>query len=135
MNVEERPGYYYKQVAKTFGSYVSIFDGTTKYEIGKTLHQSAKPSHEGGYYVYASLEEAIFADIPRKKGGMFIAPRTVLQVLCWGTRIDYDNGKIAFEYLKPVADMGFPTGYLSTCLLYTSPSPRDRQKSRMPSSA
>ena len=25
--------------------------------------------------------------------------------------------------------------YSSTCLLYTSPSPRDRQKSRMPSSA
>ena len=28
-----------------------------------------------------------------------------------------------------------PVGYLFTCLLYTSPSPRDRQKSRMPSSA
>ena len=26
-------------------------------------------------------------------------------------------------------------GYTSCCLLYTSPSPRDRQKSRMPSSA
>ena len=26
-------------------------------------------------------------------------------------------------------------GLLDTCLLYTSPSPRDRQKSRMPSSA
>ena len=25
--------------------------------------------------------------------------------------------------------------YIYTCLLYTSPSPRDRQKSRMPSSA
>ena len=25
--------------------------------------------------------------------------------------------------------------FFSTCLLYTSPSPRDRQKSRMPSSA
>ena len=25
--------------------------------------------------------------------------------------------------------------YVDTCLLYTSPSPRDRQKSRMPSSA
>ena len=25
--------------------------------------------------------------------------------------------------------------FISTCLLYTSPSPRDRQKSRMPSSA
>ena len=27
------------------------------------------------------------------------------------------------------------TTYSGTCLLYTSPSPRDRQKSRMPSSA
>ena len=30
---------------------------------------------------------------------------------------------------------GKPKGVLHTCLLYTSPSPRDRQKSRMPSSA
>ena len=29
----------------------------------------------------------------------------------------------------------FQLGYLDCCLLYTSPSPRDRQKSRMPSSA
>ena len=28
-----------------------------------------------------------------------------------------------------------PPKSLDTCLLYTSPSPRDRQKSRMPSSA
>ena len=28
-----------------------------------------------------------------------------------------------------------PGGLVDTCLLYTSPSPRDRQKSRMPSSA
>ena len=27
------------------------------------------------------------------------------------------------------------TGQVTSCLLYTSPSPRDRQKSRMPSSA
>ena len=27
------------------------------------------------------------------------------------------------------------TGKVKNCLLYTSPSPRDRQKSRMPSSA
>ena len=30
---------------------------------------------------------------------------------------------------------GRTVGPLATCLLYTSPSPRDRQKSRMPSSA
>ena len=30
---------------------------------------------------------------------------------------------------------GFSNSLIKTCLLYTSPSPRDRQKSRMPSSA
>ena len=38
------------------------------------------------------------------------------------------------------AESGYANGYgvrpnYRTCLLYTSPSPRDRQKSRMPSSA
>ena len=32
-------------------------------------------------------------------------------------------------------DMKFSNNLAETCLLYTSPSPRDRQKSRMPSSA
>ena len=31
--------------------------------------------------------------------------------------------------------LGTPIGRMPLCLLYTSPSPRDRQKSRMPSSA
>ena len=35
-----------------------------------------------------------------------------------------DNGKDAYHFIMDEA-----------CLLYTSPSPRDRQKSRMPSSA
>ena len=30
---------------------------------------------------------------------------------------------------------GYPDQWRMICLLYTSPSPRDRQKSRMPSSA
>ena len=33
------------------------------------------------------------------------------------------------------ASVSFGSGNYSTCLLYTSPSPRDRQKYRMPSSA
>ena len=36
--------------------------------------------------------------------------------------------------LEDTYDSGYSDGY-SDCLLYTSPSPRDRQKSRMPSSA
>ena len=39
----------------------------------------------------------------------------------------------AAEGAEPTANSGPAQDYI--CLLYTSPSPRDRQKSRMPSSA
>ena len=39
------------------------------------------------------------------------------------------------EWLKPQAQIKQRAGDFNSCLLYTSPSPRDRQKSRMPSSA
>ena len=56
-----------------------------------------------------------------------------------------DNIKaLAINILQPVRShydrpliisSGFKHTQHTTCLLYTSPSPRDRQKSRMPSSA
>ena len=42
-----------------------------------------------------------------------------------------DEYCVAVSILNRVRSPYFP----DTCLLYTSPSPRDRQKSRMPSSA
>ncbi len=39
------------------------------------------------------------------------------------------------EYLDKADDLDFAVAFARICLLYTSPSPRDRQKSRMPSSA
>ena len=50
----------------------------------------------------------------------------------WG---DEGKGKIV-DWLSSQADIviRFQGGH-NACLLYTSPSPRDRQKSRMPSSA
>ncbi len=41
--------------------------------------------------------------------------------------------KMLFGERDPVKEPGTATG--TPCLLYTPPSPRDRQKSRMPSSA
>ena len=51
---------------------------------------------------------------------------------CDAARLDYTVGLIEIldRLLPPSLE-----GSISTCLLYTSPSPRDRQKSRMPSSA
>ena len=40
-----------------------------------------------------------------------------------------------FSRLKKLSKKDLLNIYTVTCLLYTSPSPRDRQKSRMPSSA
>ena len=45
--------------------------------------------------------------------------------------VDYDGGKSA----KAFVEKYLAVGQDGNCLLYTSPSPRDRQKSRMPSSA
>ena len=39
------------------------------------------------------------------------------------------------QFVSRVWNKTISTGYINDCLLYTSPSPRDRQKSRMPSSA
>ena len=51
------------------------------------------------------------------------------------------NGIDALAGFEPIVEVDDVEGgylyveMLTTCLLYTSPSPRDRQKSRMPSSA
>ena len=54
--------------------------------------------------------------------------------MCWEDRTPFE----AIEYqfgLKEEDAIKIMRQNLKPCLLYTSPSPRDRQKSRMPSSA
>ena len=57
--------------------------------------------------------------------------------------IPYENGQVfqhfghSVQFKLYTAEEGRITGaeVVSTCLLYTSPSPRDKRQSRMPSSA
>ena len=51
--------------------------------------------------------------------------------------INISTPKAQIRQLNLVMEDGFemPAGYASACLLYTSPRPRDRTRSRMPSSA
>ena len=49
--------------------------------------------------------------------------------------IRHSSSHIPFEVSKKLDSLNSKTSVLNACLLYTSPSPRDRQKSRMPSSA
>ena len=71
--------------------------------------------------------------------------------MCFGVIIGtraYFNSELAIDVRKQLLETLTKEGYdyvilpedatptgSSSCLLYTSPSPRDRQKSRMPSSA
>ena len=48
--------------------------------------------------------------------------------------IDLITNDIDADFSRPVSDL-YWLNQIKNCLLYTSPSPRDRQKSRMPSSA
>ena len=48
---------------------------------------------------------------------------------------DLFHAAVPYEYITYVFLQMMLTPQHQTCLLYTSPSPRDRQKSRMPSSA
>ena len=49
-------------------------------------------------------------------------------------KIDYKNIKLLKRYVSENGKI-LPSRITNVCLLYTSPSPRDKRQSRMPSSA
>ena len=119
MSEDQKQKLFFKQVAVIKGRFFSIFDGKTEFVLGTTLHEPAQPAHGGGFYVYRTAEEALFADMyvshrQMHEGGLFVAPRTVLKVMAWGDCVEYPNGKLSFSYLCPVLDIGLPRGYLTT---------------------
>ena len=63
--------------------------------------------------------------------------RTEVEARARGVTIYRDSFGVPHVFARTDADcvFGFAYAQAEDCLLYTSPSPRDRQKSRMPSSA
>ena len=58
---------------------------------------------------------------------------SVLYTDVWMSMGDAESERL--EKTRVLAPFAVTTELMNLCLLYTSPSPRDRQKSRMPSSA
>ena len=80
-----------------------------------------------------------FAEQNLKKIGATLTASLILTVsIFWIMQwlIDVGDVKLKTDSFR-IADVTMPERELElmACLLYTSPSPRDRQKSRMPSSA
>ena len=79
---------------------------------------------------------------PRVRFRKFSSSGLKLQLLFWifkpairGRTVDEINTDIYKTFSKRNIIIPYPTVNLITCLLYTSPSPRDKRQSRMPSSA
>ena len=90
----------------------------------KALHKQVSGTH----YMYMEIQPAEFIN----KNKLLFAEGNAIKYICRHSRKggieDIDKAIHYLEMIK-ARDQTHP------CLLYTSPSPRDRQKSRMPSSA
>ena len=89
--------------------------------------------HEGGRVDWDFADESPGADarhdgVPRNQSPPLVETHLVNAVLTNGARFYVDHAHPEFS----TPECRDP---LSACLLYTSPSPRDRTRSRMPSSA
>ena len=104
----------------------------------KRLSQSAKLllTDISEEYIFKALEEVIKRNKPEKP--IYIRPFVYTSDLGIAPRL-HNIETDFFIYCIELGDYLSPDGVScrmsSCCLLYTSPSPRDRQKSRMPSSA
>ena len=90
---------------------------------------------------FASNAHAYWPDLAGKPSPMQMAERAATAKGLTDLDLNYPDhaGDDIKAQTRRLADLGLGVNGLAmryyTCLLYTSPSPRDRQKSRMPSSA
>lgn len=107
----------YKAVAvDSDGAFLSIFDGSTEYAIGKRLVQKAVAGHNGGYYVYATADAAMNADVPRSSV-LDTFPRAILELRCEGAPVEYPGEPIAWD------DEGWTTAVAPTKYAYSIVTP------------
>ena len=148
---------YYQKFIKTFPSVselananeeevLKLWQGLGYYSRARNLHFAAKQIHQAGFFPkeykdiitlkgvgeYTAAAIASFAfKLPYAvvDGNVF---RLLSRFYGIDTPIDTSKGKREFS---EIAQTLLVKKEPDTCLLYTSPSPRDKRQSRMPSSA
>lgn len=94
------------------GQLTSLYDPNLVYEVGKTKVQAARgytsdwgdAIHDGGFYVHTNPIEVL----EKYQSGNLVAEDKVqptaalVKCECWGNAVQYDNGKIAVSFCRPV---------------------------------
>ena len=89
----------------------------------RKIHQIVDILKNGGIIIYPTdTVYGLGCDINNQKA---------VEKICRLRDLDHKTANLSFI----CKDIGQIASYTKTCLLYTSPSPRDRTRSRMPSSA
>ena len=119
------------------GQYIEYFTRTSAYGNGsyegEVLKWDSDTTQAGKTYVYSGgVWTATDADSENKTKGLF--------GIALGSNSGTDGmlikgARASSAYAFTAGDILYISATEGSCLLYTSPSPRDRQKSRMPSSA
>ena len=97
--------------------------------------------HDEHVHVFTPHIHHIYYDALLNANGDVQKKWTIMLMVCVGTRmpmstsIEHELTKRALESMIQVSSNEWFRPHTSTCLLYTSPSPRDAHESRMPSSA
>ena len=131
-------GLYINPLKALDRAFKCLEEGADVLDIGG---QSTRPGAE-----VISYEEELLRVVPVLKLLRKELPNTLLSIDTFYSKVaqkaldlgvnwvnDISGGRQDAEILKVVADSESP--FVITCLLYTSPSPRDVEESRMPSSA
>ena len=102
-----------------------------KEKVGQSLQVAVRVSDENSFTFTNDAVSAVSLNqpIPARYLTASVVPTTIVL----RAQISYQQAAKAASKKKSIEES--TQKYPNTCLLYTSPSPRDRQKSRMPSSA
>ena len=90
------------------------------------------------YFVEVDVNKHGSAQLYRYSGWVVINKKNGTETICKPKGYDWDKNEKIY-LITPVKNQArwirFMVHHLNGCLLYTSPSPRDKRQSRMPSSA
>ena len=109
-------------------------DGSVNLEVIPELFEIYKKNGITGVFVNGSTGEGLELTTNERMELTEAWSDTVQGEFDLLVHVGHSSLEEAKSLSKQAANCDFVTG-ISTCLLYTSPSPRDRTRSRMPSSA